>query len=169
MRRASIAGAAAALLTLAGCEQGKSRAGAARAQARGGVKVSLPEGWSVIPASTEDTLSMGPGGRAVLRMDVRAAAGPMPTVDSLRSEFERQLGPVRAQERSREATPDSSLVVLALSLRAHDAGPPASFLALLGAKRVGTELFLCATLPGASNEEVELAAQACRDLQAPGP
>ena len=35
---------------------------------------------------------------------------------------------------------------------------------LLGARRVGEDLFLCATLPGATPEDVRLATEACRDI-----
>ena len=38
---------------------------------------------------------------------------------------------------------------------------------LLGAKRMGQDLFLCATLPGATEEEVRQARQACSDIGQP--
>ena len=43
--------------------------------------------------------------------------------------------------------------------------PSGEFLALMGAKRIGKDLFHCASLPGASAQEVRQATAACREIE----
>jgi len=64
-----------------------------------------------------------------------------------------------------EGDANVSLVRITLAPKLEDGGIGPHGPALLGAKRMGEDLFLCATLPGASIEEVQLATEACRNIQ----
>lgn len=143
---------------------------------RSGVKVPLPEGWTARAAS-EELLAVGPAGRDVLRIELRPGQGSqLPSAEELVERLRGSLDGVNVETVDARTTPENALAVLRLSSTA-DGGAPRTTLALLGAKRVANDLFLCSTTPGASEEDVKAAAAACgalsytdppRATQAPG-
>lgn len=130
---------------------------------RSGVKVPLPEGWTARAAS-EELLAVGPAGRDVLRIELRPGrAAQLPTAEALVASMGASLEGVQVETVDAKTEPDRALAVLRLT-RATDGGAPRTTLALLGAKRVAGDLFLCSTTPGASEEDVKAAAAACGAL-----
>lgn len=133
----------------------------ARPGPRSGVKVPLPEGWTAQPGG--GSLQVGPVGRPVLRIEPRPGAGSaLPEPKRLAASLEAELRHSRLVVEEERAAEDASILLYALNPLA-DAGSPARP-AMLGAKRVGEDLFLCSSIPGASRQEVELAAKACAEL-----
>ena len=123
--------------------------------------VPLPAGWSVTPLN-EGGLRAGPAGRAVLRVDARPGTAVLPTPADLANEFSRNSQNIRSTIASEISDKDTSISILELSkqgLRAR---------ALLGVRRLGADLFLCSSEPGASEEDVAAAAEACKGLSAGG-
>lgn len=130
-----------------------------------GVKVPLPEGWSAHAAS-EGTLLLGPAGRPVLRIDLKAgAASQLPSPAALEEAFRKDLPGAQVTEIDHEEKDDVTLVVL--SATAGKGSSPS--VVLLGAKRLDKDLYLCASIPGATADEVKLAAGACREIHVPTP
>jgi hypothetical protein len=132
---------------------------------RTGVKVPLPQGWSALTAS-EDSFQSGPPGRPVLRVDVRRGEGAkMPSPEELASSVREQFSQFEVSLDQEEGDEQVALVRITLAPKLGDGGIGPHGPALLGAKRIGDDLFLCATLPGANTEEVRLATEACREIQ----
>ncbi len=132
---------------------------------RTGVKVPLPPGWSVLVAA-EDHFQSGPPGHPVLRVDVRRGEGAkMPSPEALADSVREQFSQFEVSLDQEEGDDRVALVRITLAPRLGDGGIGPHGPALLGAKRIGDDLFLCATLPGANTEEVRLATEACRDIQ----
>ncbi len=133
---------------------------------RAGVKVPLPPGWSALVAA-DGSFQAGPPGQPVLRVDVRRGEGEkMPSVEALAGSIRQQFSGFQVSLDQEEGDEQMALVRLTLAPRLEDGGLGPEGPALLGARRVGDDLFLCATLPGASAEDVRLATEACRDIQA---
>jgi hypothetical protein len=132
---------------------------------RAGVKVPLPPGWSALVAA-DGSFQAGPPGRQVLRVDVRRGEGEkMPSVEELTGSIRKQFGDFHVSLDQEEGDEQVALVRITLAPKLSDGGLGPHGPALMGARRVGDDLFLCATLPGASTEEVFLATEACRDIQ----
>jgi hypothetical protein len=131
--------------------------------ARAGIHVPLPEGW-VVAAQSGSALKAGPRGRSVLRVDVRVGdpTRPLPSPLSLAEEFSKDASALRATVVSEVAEKDLSLVLLEVSRQGSRAR------AMLGVKRLGRQLLLCASEPGSSEEEVNSATEACRGLSEGG-
>jgi hypothetical protein len=147
-------------VALGGCRGCPAPAGGS--SARAGVHVSLPPGWTTATQS-DHGLRAGPAGRTVLRVDVRTGStDALPPPLALAEEFSKQGPDLRVTAASQVAEPDLSLVVLEVSKQGSRAR------ALLGLKRVGKDTFLCASEPGSSEEEVQLAADVCRGLGSVG-
>jgi hypothetical protein len=132
-----------------------------------GVKVPLADGWSA-RLGAEQSLTVGPPGRAVLRIDLRPGqAASKPTSEALAKAFIAGLDGGTSSIAVKKKDQDGfSWVSFKLSLGSggpRGAGVPGEP-ALLGAKVLGDDLFLCATLPGASDSEVESAAKACEGI-----
>jgi len=132
-----------------------------------GVKVPLADGWSA-RLGAEQSITVGPPGRAVLRIDLRpGAAASKPDSEALARQFVAGLGGNASSAAVKKKDQDGySWVSFKLSLDPggpRGAAPPGEP-ALLGAKVLGEDLFLCATLPGASESEVESAARACEGI-----
>jgi hypothetical protein len=129
------------------------------------VKVPLPSGWSALVAA-DGSFQAGPPGQPVLRVDVRRGEGAtMPSVEALTASIRQQFSEFQVSLDQKEGDEQVALVRITLSPKLADGGLGPHGPALLGARRVGDDLFLCATLPGASTEEVRLATEACRDIQ----
>ncbi|HVE81615.1 MAG TPA: hypothetical protein VND93_02160 [Myxococcales bacterium] len=125
-----------------------------------GVKVPLADGWSA-RLGAEQSLSVGPPGRAVLRIDLRpGAAASRPDSAQLLRLFSSAFDSGVVTMTSRKDQDGYSWATFRLGGRAAGAGEPA----LLGAKVLGEDLFLCSTLPGATESEVESAARACEGI-----
>jgi hypothetical protein len=145
---------------------GTATASEAPATPRAGVKVPLPEGWSAQLAA-DGSFQAGPRGRPVLRVDIRPgqAAAFLDTealADEVPARFKGFAVSLDAED---ERSKDFSLVRVTLALLLPDGGHGRDVPALFAAKRMGPDLFLCATLPGASAEEVRLASDACRRIE----
>ncbi|WP_426734438.1 hypothetical protein [Myxococcus faecalis] len=150
-----------------GCDGGKDSPDASPPEqtSRSGVKVPLPEGWSA-QVAPDDSFQAGPPGRPVLRVDLRRGKGEeMPSVEDLADR-------VRAESKNFEVSIDQeeekdtyALLRVTLAPKQGDGGVGAAAPALFGARRVGNDLFLCATLPGATPEDVRLATEACREIE----
>jgi hypothetical protein len=91
----------------------------------------------------------------------RATEAELPDLTALTTGFAAGLG-APVSEVSRESEEDWLAVVL--RMEAGDAGPGES-LVMLGARRLGEEIFLCASEPGAAPAEVQQALSVCRGLR----
>jgi hypothetical protein len=132
---------------------------------RAGVKVPLPPGWTALVAA-DGSFQAGPPGRQVLRVDVRRGEGEkMPSVEALTDAIRQQFSEFQVSLDQEKGGEQVALVRITLAPKLTDGGVGPHGSALLGARRVGEDLFLCATLPGASTDEVRLATEACRDIQ----
>lgn len=132
---------------------------------RAGVKVPLPQGWSALLAA-DSSFQSGPPGRPVLRVDHRKGEGDhLPSVEELTRSIREQFSEFQVSLDQEEGDDKVTLVRITVAPKLPDGGLGPHGPALMGAKRVGEDLFLCATLPGASSEEVRLATEACRDIQ----
>ena len=131
-----------------------------------GVKVALPEGWTA-QGSAEGSLRAGPPGRVVLRVDRAPDAGlRLPSPEALRSGFASGLKLLTVREMGVTRSDDFTAVKLTLGRGGKfDGGTlqQEAFI-LLAAKRVGADLFLCATVPGTSEGELEAAGRVCGAL-----
>jgi len=89
----------------------------------------------------------------------------MPSIEDLTDSIRQQFSEFQVSLDQEEGDEQVALVRITLAPKLTDGGLGLHGSALLGARRVGEDLFLCATLPGASTEEVRLATEACRDIQ----
>jgi hypothetical protein len=129
------------------------------------VKVPLPAGWSALVAA-DGSFQAGPPEQPVLRVDIRRGEGEqMPSVEQLVRSIREQFSEFQVSIDQQEGNEQVALVRISLASKHADGGLGPRGSALLGARRVGDDLFLCATLPGASTEDVRLATEACRDIQ----
>lgn len=132
---------------------------------RAGVKVPLPKGWSAQVAA-DGSFQAGPLGRSVLRVDIRPGeGGKMPTSETLYDTLRREMSGYEVSLDQEEDTEDVALLRVTLAPQLEDGGVGKEAPALFGARRVGGDLFLCATLPGVSHEEVRLATESCRAIE----
>lgn len=132
---------------------------------RAGVKVPLPPGWSASVAA-DGSFQAGPPGKPVLRMDVKRGEGAkMPSAETLADSVRDQFSGFEVSLDQEEGDDQVALVRITLAPKLDGGGLGPHAPALLGAKRIGEDLFLCATLPGADTDEVRLATEACRDIQ----
>ena len=148
-------------------------AGGRNVPPRSGVKVPLPPGWTA-QLGADDSFQAGPPGRTVLRVDIRPGAGEqLPDPEQLADGVSEQFAQPTADWKwgfavsldQEEGDSRRSLVRITVAPKLADGGVGAQWPALVGAKRVGQDLFLCATLPEASPEEVRLATEACREIE----
>ncbi|MDQ3264719.1 MAG: hypothetical protein M3Y59_13800 [Myxococcota bacterium] len=132
-----------------------------------GIKVPLPPGWAA-RATPEEALVAGPAGKTVLRIELRSEVKTVPTADALVANFRERIPTLSVQVIDSQSDNNHSLSVLEVgpALDGGAAGP--RWLTLLGAKRLGKDLFLCSTAPGSSEDEVKAAAAACGGLERTG-
>lgn len=173
MRRAThIALLAAALLSgCKGCEGDEATPAAPpsgeapSSGLRSGVKVPLPDGWSA-QVAPDDSFQAGPPGRPVLRVDLRRGqAEQMPSVEELADRTHEELKGFELSLDQEEETGSYALLRVTMAPKLADGGVGQEAPGFFGAKRVGSDLFLCASLPGASPEDVRLATEACRNIE----
>lgn len=132
---------------------------------RVGVKVPMPPGWSAQVAA-DGSFQFGPPGRPVLRVDLRPGQGAkLPSPDELAKSLEKSFAGFERSLDQEEEGKDFSLLRVGLAPKLADGGVGADYPALFGARRVGDDLFLCATFPGVTADEVRLATEACRGIE----
>lgn len=162
-----------ALAALPGCKKNEEPAAApssssasGRAAApRAGVKVPLPPGWSALVAA-DGSFQAGPPGRPVLRVDIRPGeAEQLPTPAQVSQQVAREFPRFTVSMDQEEGTDTETLMRYTLAPPLADGGVGPHAPVLFGARRVGNDLFLCASLPGASYEDVRLATEACRSIE----
>lgn len=125
----------------------------------------LPQGWSALVAA-DSSFQAGPPDRPVLRVDFRRGEGDhLPSVEELTRSIREQFSEFQVSLDQEEGDENVTLVRITVAPKLTDGGLGPHGPALMGARRVGEDLFLCATLPGATGEEVRLATEACRDIQ----
>ena len=132
-----------------------------------GVKVPLADGWSA-RLGAEQSLTVGPAGRPVLRIDLRpGASASKPDSAELIRLFTAALDGGALAVTGKKDQDGYSWATFRLGAGtgrrdsgAASAGEPA----LLGAKALDEDLFLCASQPGATDAEVESAARACEGI-----
>lgn len=164
--RRKAAGAALLAAACLGCPEERgappSQPDAHAPPATRGVKVPLEDGWSA-RLGPEQSLSIGPPGRFVLRIDLRpGAAAERPAAAELVRLYRRSFDEGRLAEEGRREEPGFSMVRLSLAGGADGGG--GRMRVRLGAKAVGEDLFLCATAPGATDAELEAAERACEGI-----
>ncbi|WP_224373141.1 hypothetical protein [Hyalangium versicolor] len=131
---------------------------------RAGVKVPLPPGWSAVVAA-DGSFQAGPPDQPVLRVDIRRGEGEkMPTVEELTDSIRKQFADFQVSIDQEEGDAQVVLIRITVAPKLADGGLGQHGPALLGARRAGDDLFLCATLPGATTEDVLLATDACRNI-----
>ncbi|ADO76093.1 hypothetical protein [Stigmatella aurantiaca] len=164
----------------AGCQCGQKAAESPRptapveghgerpAAAKAGVKVPLPPGWSAIMAE-DGSFQAGPPGQPVLRVDIRRGEGEKrPSSEALMASVREQFSQFEISLDQEEDEENLALLRLTIAPKLADGGVGMHAPTMLGAKRVGEDLFLCASLPGAETEEVRLSTEACREIQIQG-
>ena len=135
---------------LAGCadQPGDGSTGNA---AKVGLKIPMPDGWQAQPAG-DGVLQVGPVGRPVVRIEHRPAlavpdAGDVP--NELMADGVKVLGELPLA--------DGWLIRYQV---------PGLEQAMIGARHLSTGALLCASLPGASLDEVKQAAALCTNVGA---
>jgi hypothetical protein len=132
---------------------------------RVGVKVPMPPGWTA-QVAPDGSFQFGPPAHTVLRVDLRPGQGSaLPSPDELVQTVEKSFQGFEHSVEQKEGGADFSLVRLKLVPRLGDGGLGSEYPALFGARRVEKDLFLCATFPGVSADEVHQAAEACRGIE----
>lgn len=166
-RRSGPAIAALLLAAAFGCERpGANGPGApdAALPSRGGIKVPLPPGWAA-RATQQESLVAGPAGRAVLRIALwSGGARALPTPEALREGFEARSPLLSATVIDSQGDDRHSLLVLNVRSAVDGGASSAEWITLLGATRLGEDVFLCSTVPGATEDEVKASAAACGAL-----
>ncbi len=155
-----------------GCKQEGSAPAEARpdgsareASPRSGVKVPLPDGWSA-QVAPDDSFQAGPPGRPVLRVDLRRGQGAQkPSADDLADRVREEFKGYEVSLDQEEETEAYSLLRVTMAPRLADGGIGVQAPGFFGARRLGEDLFLCASLPGASPEDVLQATEACRNIE----
>jgi hypothetical protein len=134
-------------------------------QRRVGVKVPMPPGWTAQVAQ-DGSFQFGPPGRPVLRVDLRPGQGTtLPSPEALAQTVAKSFAGFEHTLEQQAGGADFSLVRVQLTPKLEDGGMGARYPALFGARRVEKDLFLCATFPGVSADEVLQASEACRGIE----
>jgi len=135
---------------------------------RGGVKVPVPDGWAA-QVGADGSLRAGPPGHAVLRIEPRPGEGAaLPTPRALAEALKGALHESRFILISETKQEDASIIVYLITPRGrNDAGAAGESPGMLGAKRIGKDLYACSSIPGASDDEADQAALACAGLSVP--
>jgi hypothetical protein len=133
------------------------------------VKVPLPTGWSAQPEE-DGSLRFGPPHHPVLRVDLRTGEGSaLPSAEELTQLLARAFEGFARSDEQLEEGEDVVLVRVMLAPRRGDGGVGEAHPAFFGARRVERDLFLCASLPGVTADEVREAAAACQGIHVQPP
>jgi hypothetical protein len=122
------------------------------------IALALPAGWAVAVGADGVVRASGPRGQPLLRAEVERAVG-LPTADTLRTGFVGGLRHLRP--RSETVTERPGFIAVRFVLAEPDGGAPDAE-ALLSATALGDDTLLCATLPGATREELDAVLAACQ-------
>ena len=134
-------------------------------QRRVGVKVPMPPGWTAQVAQ-DGSFQFGPPDRPVLRVDLRPGQGStLPSPEALAQSVAKSFEGFEQVLEQQAGGADFSVVRVMLTPKLEDGGMGARYPALFGARRVEKDLFLCATFPGVSADEVLQATEACRGIE----
>jgi hypothetical protein len=121
----------------------------------------MPQGWSA-QSQPDGSLRAGPTGRWVLRVERRiGAGGELPSPAELKRGFEREIKPIETSVKIEKTAQSTTWIILSLAPRG--ASGQEQF-AMLGAKRAGSDLFWCATFPGADLQDAQKAARTCEEI-----
>ena len=132
---------------------------------RVGVKVPMPPGWSAQVAA-DGSFQFGPPGHPVLRVDLHPGQGAaLPSPEALVEQLEKSFAGFERSLDQEEGGADFTLVRVTLAPKLADGGVGAEYPALLGARRVEKDLFLCSTFPGVTPDDVHQATEACRGIE----
>jgi hypothetical protein len=124
--------------------------------------LNLPPGWVVNAGADGVVRASSPRGQPVLRAELQRGVG-LPTANTLRTGF---LGGLRhLRERSENFTSAPGFVAMRFVLGEPDGGAPETD-ALLSATALGEDTLLCASLPGATREELDAVQAACQSAAA---
>jgi hypothetical protein len=157
LRELAVAGLVLSSLLAAGCrEQGQGQDAGLRPQVAGGLHVALPPGWTA-EVDTNDALVIGPPGKPVLKIAHPSDGNELPSSKNLSRVFTQEMEGTRVTTLKSEDRDGGSLWIGRVET-------PNSWEVAFGARRIQGEVFLCATLPGASTQEVRDAARLCESL-----
>lgn len=141
----------------------KAENGGTHPLARPQIRVPLPEGWAAL-VTPDGNLRAGPPGRPLMRIDREAgAAAELPSAEALKSAFASGLKTFSVKGTDLTRTDGFVGLRLTLARTQFDGGTQESF-AGLGARRAGTDLFLCSTSPGTATAEVTAALKSCAGI-----
>lgn len=124
--------------------------------------LNLPDSWVVNAGADGVVRASGPRGQPVLRAEVQRGVG-LPTASTLRTGFLGGLSHLR--ETSESLTEAPGFIAMRFVLAEPDGGA-ADTEALLSATTLGEDTLLCATLRGATREELDVVLSACRSAAA---
>jgi hypothetical protein len=97
-----------------------------------------------------------------MRIQSSRSGARLPSLEELRSAFSQQIEEARAA--TLEERQDEDTVLWRARLDSTGTSGTRGPTVLLGARRLGADIVLCASIPGASDAEVEAAARACEGL-----
>lgn len=118
----------------------------------------LPADWVVSTGADGVVRASSPRGQPVLRAEVQRGVG-LPTPATLRRGFLEGLRRLRPRTDSVIEAP--GFIAMRFVLAEPDGGSPETE-ALLSATAIGEDTFLCATLRGATHEELDVVLAACQ-------
>ncbi len=133
--------------------------GQPRASAPPPIALNLPPGWVVTAGADGVVRASGPRGQPVLRAEVQRGVG-LPTPATLRTGF--LGGLLQLRERSESVVEAPGFIAVRFVLAEPDAGGGADTEALLSATALGEDTLLCASLRGATHQELDLVQTACQ-------
>lgn len=123
------------------------------------LQVPLPPTWLAEAGGPEGPLTAGPPGRPVLRID-RVVDSPVPSADELKRSFSESSPGAQVREERRLETPRFVGIVLR---RTETSTPPS--LLFLAAVPTRQGVVMCASLPGAIEQEIKQALAVCQSLE----
>jgi hypothetical protein len=114
--------------------------------------------------ATRDSFRAGPSSRWVLQIERKPGAGyHLPSVEQLKSDFIQDFPGGVVSTQVEKTSGEVSILVFLLSGPVEDGGSRSTAV-MLGAKRIGPDLYLCSTVPGQTLADAQLAASACEGL-----
>ncbi len=122
------------------------------------ISLDLPAGWVVATGADGVVRASSPRGQPVLRAELQRGLG-LPTAATLRAGFLGGLQHLR--ERSESVAQRPGFIAVRFFLGEPDGGPVETE-ALLAATALGEDTLLCASLRGATAEELDVAQAACQ-------
>jgi hypothetical protein len=134
-----------------------------RPSAEAQLPLTLPSRWVVNAGADGVVRASSPRGQPVLRAELQRGVG-LPTVETLRQGFLGGLSQLK--ERSTSVTEAKGFIAVRFVLGERDGGAQETE-ALLSATALGEDTLLCATLRGATGEELDAVQAACQSAVTP--